>query len=43
MAKAPHPNTPSLADLRQEIDRIDEAMHALLIERGAIIDPLIAV
>jgi chorismate mutase len=43
MAKAPHHETPSLADLRQEIDRIDEAMHALLIERGEIIDELIAV
>jgi len=43
MAKAPHQKTPSLADLRREIDRIDEAMHALLIERGQIIDELIAV
>lgn len=34
---------PSLADLRAEIDRIDEAMHRLLIERGEIIDRLIAV
>jgi len=33
---------PSLADLRREIDRIDEAMHRLLIERGDIIDQLIA-
>jgi chorismate mutase len=33
----------SLADLRRDIDRIDEAMHALLIERSAIIDRLIAV
>ncbi len=41
MAKAPE--TPSLADLRKEIDRIDEAMHRLLIERGEIIDRLIAV
>ena len=32
---------PSLADLRREIDRIDAAMHALLIERGEIIDRLI--
>ena len=37
------PQTPSLADLRKEIDRIDEAMHQLLIERGEIIDRLIAV
>jgi len=35
--------TPGLADLRKEIDRIDEAMHRLLIERGEIIDRLIAV
>jgi chorismate mutase len=34
---------PALADLRNEIDRIDEAMHQLLIERGEIIDRLIAV
>ncbi|KLK91951.1 hypothetical protein AA309_16050 [Microvirga vignae] len=32
---------PSLAELRQEIDRIDEAMHRLLMERGTIIDRLI--
>ena len=34
---------PSLDDLRKEIDRIDEAMHNLLMERGEIIDRLIAV
>jgi chorismate mutase len=34
---------PSLADLRAEIDRIDEAMHRLLMERGEIINRLIAV
>jgi chorismate mutase len=34
---------PSLGDLRQEIDRIDESMHRLLMERGEIIDRLIAV
>src|SRR5918998_2016681 len=33
----------NLADLRREIDRIDEAMHRLLMERGQIIDTLIAV
>jgi chorismate mutase len=33
----------SLADLRRDIDRIDESMHTLLIERGEIIDTLIAV
>src|SRR5438045_4429734 len=31
----------SLAELRREIDRIDAAMHALLIERGEIIGQLI--
>jgi len=40
----PNPKPPpSLADLRQEIDRIDEAMHRLLMERGEIIDRLIQV
>jgi chorismate mutase len=34
---------PSLADLRREIDRIDETMHGLLMERADIIDRLIAV
>jgi chorismate mutase len=43
MPKRPHQNEISLTDLRREIDRIDEAMHALLIERGEIIDRLIAV
>src|SRR6516164_3582177 len=33
----------SLADLRAEIDRIDAAMHDLLMERGEIIDRLIKV
>ena len=41
MAKAPE--TPKLEDLRKEIDRIDEAMHQLLIERSEIIDRLISV
>jgi chorismate mutase len=41
MTKPPTP--PSLADLRKDIDRIDEAMHRLLMERGEIIDRLIAV
>jgi chorismate mutase len=39
----PSPTPPSLADLRRDIDRIDEGMHKLLIERGEIIDRLIAV
>jgi chorismate mutase len=34
-------NTPPLAELRREIDRIDEAMHGLLLERGEIIGRLI--
>ncbi|HEY2757058.1 MAG TPA: chorismate mutase [Pseudolabrys sp.] len=40
MAKAPE--APSLGELRKEIDRIDESMHKLLIERSEIIDRLIA-
>jgi chorismate mutase len=44
MPKPPRPKKPpALADLRREIDRIDEAMHELLLERGEIIDTLIAV
>jgi chorismate mutase len=42
MVKLSRSETPSLADLRREIDRIDEAMHGLLMERGEIIDRLIA-
>src|SRR6187401_264405 len=41
MADATKP-PPTLADLRREIDRIDEGMHRLLMERGEIIDTLIA-
>jgi chorismate mutase len=41
MAKSPPADMPSLADLRREIDRIDAAMHGLLIERGEIIGRLI--
>ena len=37
------PQAPALDDLRKEIDRIDETMHQLLMERGEIIDRLIAV
>src|SRR6202521_3642481 len=36
-------HVPSLAELRREIDRIDAAMHDLLIQRGEIIDRLIRV
>ena len=42
-ATAPQSSAPSLQDLRKEIDRIDEAMHGLLMERGEIIDRLISV
>ncbi len=35
--------TPTLADLRQNIDRIDSEMHELLMERGRIIDTLIQI
>jgi chorismate mutase len=41
MPKEPTP--PSLAELRQDIDRIDASMHELLIERSEIIGRLIAV
>lgn len=45
MTKAPEKpsQVPALGDLRNEIDRIDEQMHQLLMERGMIIDRLIAV
>jgi chorismate mutase len=43
MAKSPRSDPPSLADLRRDIDRIDEAMHGLLIERSEIINRLIQV
>ena len=43
MPKAPLPKNASLTDLRRDIDRIDEAMHALLLERSEIIDTLISV
>ena len=39
----PPAQTPALDDLRKEIDRIDETMHQLLMERGEIIDRLITV
>ncbi len=42
MAKTP-PVDSSLAALRTEIDHIDETMHGLLMQRGEIIDRLIAV
>ena len=41
MAKLSVSDPPSLAELRQEIDRLDEAMHVLLMKRGEIIDRLI--
>ena len=44
MTKSIPSPVPTLARrLRREIDRIDEAMHGLLMERGEIIDRLIAV
>jgi chorismate mutase len=43
MAKPSRSDTPSLAELRKDIDRIDESVHRLLMERGDIIDRLIAV
>src|SRR5258707_15652881 len=43
LAKSSPSDAPSLTDLRREIDRIDEAMHGLLIERSEIIDRLIKV
>src|SRR5471032_3662200 len=45
MTKAPQTPSqiPALADLRNEIDRIDEGMHQLLMERAEIIDRLISV
>ncbi len=42
-APAQQPSALSLADLRKEIDRIDEEMHRLLMERGEIISTLISV
>lgn len=39
----PPPSPPSLAELRKEIDSIDEGMHRLLLQRGDIIDRLISV
>jgi chorismate mutase len=43
MPKPPQLKDISLADLRRDIDRIDAAMHGLLIERSEIIDRLVAV
>jgi len=43
MVKTTRTDQPSLAELRTEIDRIDAAMHGLLIERGEIIGRLINV
>src|SRR5262249_6776565 len=42
MGKPSQSEALSLAELRREIDRIDEAMHRLLMQRGEIIDRLIA-
>jgi chorismate mutase len=43
MPKPPRKTDQPLAELRREIDDIDEAMHDLLMKRGAIIERLIAV
>lgn len=43
MTHSSQSETPSLGDLRKEIDRIDEEVHQLLMQRGEIIDRLIAV
>ena len=43
MAQLSISESPTLADLRLEIDRLDEAMHGLLMQRGEIIDRLIRV
>jgi chorismate mutase len=43
MPKPPRQTTISLTDLRRDIDRIDASMHELLLERGEIIERLIAV
>jgi hypothetical protein len=42
MPTRPPARPPALADLRREIDRIDEEMHRLLMARGEIIESLIA-
>jgi chorismate mutase len=42
MTKPSTADTPTLTELRKDIDRIDESMHRLLMERGDIIDRLIA-
>jgi chorismate mutase len=42
MSSLPAQSPLSLADLRREIDRIDEGVHRLLMERGEIIEALIA-
>jgi chorismate mutase len=43
MTEPSRSDAPSLADLRREIDLIDERVHRLLMDRGEIIDRLIAV
>jgi chorismate mutase len=43
MTLPPVPAQLTLADIRREIDRIDAAMHELLIERSAVIERLISV
>jgi chorismate mutase len=43
MSKKVVQDAPSLTDLRNEIDRIDETVHGLLMQRGDIVDRLIKV
>ncbi|MDB5598397.1 MAG: chorismate mutase [Xanthobacteraceae bacterium] len=43
MSKPTVHDAPSLTDLRNEIDRIDETVHSLLMQRGDIVDRLIKV
>jgi chorismate mutase len=43
MSKTVVQDAPSLTDLRNEIDRIDETVHGLLMQRGDIVDRLIKV
>ncbi len=39
----PLPTNPTLADIRAEIDRLDAAMHSLLMQRSEVIETLIGV
>lgn len=43
MIRMSDPEADPLTEIRRDIDRIDEAMHLLLMERGAVIDRLIEI